>query len=50
MDAQQIIEILKVRQSVAEANGNTTELSLLYELVKMAEEYKELKASIHIHK
>lgn len=50
MTADQIIEILKVRQIVAKDNGNTTELSLLYELVKMAEECKELKSTTPIHK
>lgn len=42
MTVEQILEILKTRQAVAEDNGNTTELSLLFELVKMAENYKEL--------
>lgn len=43
MTVELILEILKTRQEAAEMEGNTTELSLLYELVKIAEDYKELK-------
>ena len=43
MTPEQVIEILKTRIEAEEYNGNYTEKSLLIELYKMAEEYKELK-------
>ena len=42
MTVEQIMEILRTRQAVARESGNTTELSLLYEIMKLAEEYKRL--------
>ena len=43
MTIENIMTMLKTREEVARTNGNTTELSLLYELVKVVEEYKRLK-------
>ena len=43
MTPEQIAEILRTQQAVAKKNGNTTELSLITELLKMAEENKKLK-------
>lgn len=43
MNVETILKILKTREEVAKMSGNTTELSLMYELVKMAEDYKRLK-------
>lgn len=43
MDADNVLRILDTRREVARENGNTTELSLLYELTKIVEEYKLLK-------
>ena len=43
MNVETILKILKTREEAAKINGNTTELSLMYELVKMAEDYKRLK-------
>jgi hypothetical protein len=40
MKVETILEILETRKKVAQEEGNTTELSLLYELVQMAENYK----------
>lgn len=42
MTVEQVLEILRTREAVAREVGNTTELSLIYELVKIAENYKEL--------
>ena len=44
MDLDQIIDILKVRQSVASETGNSTELALVCAVIKIAEELKELKS------
>lgn len=43
MNVETILRILKTREEAAKISGNTTELSLMYELVKMAEDYKRLK-------
>ena len=43
MDADNVLRILDTRREAARENGNTTELSLLYELTKIVEEYKLLK-------
>ena len=43
MDINIVQEILKTREQIARNNGNTTELSLILELLKISEEYKELK-------
>ena len=43
MNVETILRILKTREEAAKMSGNTTELSLMYELVKMAEDYKRLK-------
>lgn len=43
METEQILKILKTREAMAKEEGNTTEISFLYELVKMAEDYKRLK-------
>ena len=45
MTPEQIAEILGTRQEIAKKQGNTTELSLITELLKMAEENKRLKES-----
>lgn len=46
MTVEFILEILKTRQEAAKMEGNTTELSFLYELTKMAENYKTLKEEV----
>lgn len=43
MEIEQILKILKTREKAAKMEGNTTEISFLYELVKMARDYKILK-------
>ena len=43
MTIEDIMFMLKTRQEVAKESGNTTESSLLYELVKLVEDYKRLK-------
>ena len=43
MDINTVQEILRTREQIARNNGNTTELSLILELLKISEEYKELK-------
>ena len=43
MNIDTVLQILDTRRAVARENGNTTELSLLYELTKIAEEYKVMK-------
>lgn len=43
MTPQQIKEILNTRLNMAKEDGNPTEISLLYELIKIAEEYQVLK-------
>jgi hypothetical protein len=43
MTPQQINEILNTRLNMAREEGNPTETSLLYELIKIVEEYKELQ-------
>jgi hypothetical protein len=43
MTPEHIAEILKTREEVAKKQGNTTELSLIFELLKMAEENKKFK-------
>ena len=43
MDINIVQEILKTREQIARNNGNTTELSLILELLKISEEYKEMK-------
>lgn len=42
MTVESIIKILKTREEAAKLNGNTTERSLMFELVKMAEDYKSM--------
>lgn len=43
MTVDTILRILKTREEAAKMSGNTTELSFMYELTKMAEDYKKLK-------
>lgn len=43
MTVEQILIILKTREKAARINGNTTEVTLINELVKMAKDYKRLK-------
>ena len=43
MEINTVQEILKTREQMARNNGNATELSLILELLKISEEYKELK-------
>ena len=43
MNVETILKILKTREEVAKMSGNTTELSLMYELTKAMEDYKRLK-------
>lgn len=43
MTVENILKILKTREEAARMNGNTTEFSLMFELVKLAEDYKKLK-------
>lgn len=43
MTVEQILTILKTREKAARINGNTTEITLINELVKMAKDYKRLK-------
>lgn len=43
MTLEEVDEILKVRQIVAKNNGNTTELQLITELLKITADYKKLK-------
>ena len=58
MNIDTVLQILDTRRAVARENGNTTELSLLYELTKIAEEYKVMKevqiqrygSSHHLHR
>lgn len=45
MDINIVQEILKIREQIARNNGNATELSLILELLKISEEYKELSVS-----
>jgi hypothetical protein len=43
MNVETILKILKTREEAAKMSGNTTELSLMYELTKAMEDYKRLK-------
>lgn len=43
MEINTVQEILRTREQIARNSGNTTELSLILELLKIAKEYKELK-------
>lgn len=43
MNVENILKILKTREEAAKMEGNATEISFMYELVKMAEDYKKLK-------
>ena len=43
MNINTVQEVLRTREQIARNNGNTTELSLILELLKISEEYKELK-------
>ena len=43
MNINTVQEVLRTRELIARNNGNTTELSLILELLKISEEYKELK-------
>lgn len=43
MTVEQIIEIIDTRRKAAATEGNPTEISFLYELAKMANDYKKLK-------
>ena len=43
MEINTVQEILRTREQIARNNGNATELSLILELLKISEEYKELK-------
>lgn len=43
MEIDMIQEILKTREQIARNSNNTTELSLILELLKMSEDYKRLK-------
>lgn len=43
MEINTVQEILRTREQIARKNGNTTELSLILELLKMSEDYKRLK-------
>ena len=46
MTAEQILEILNIRAQIAKENGNSTELSLIYELQKLAKEKCENESDI----
>ena len=43
MEINTVQEILRTREQIARNNGNTTELSLILELLKISEEYKKMK-------
>lgn len=43
MNYEMIKQILETRLKVSEKQGNTTEKSLINELLKMADEYNQLK-------
>ena len=43
MTTEQIIEVLNTRLSIAIEDRNPTETSFLFELLKLAEEFKKLK-------
>ena len=43
MNVDQILEILRTRVIAAAQDGNPTERSFLFELVKITEDYKKLK-------
>ena len=43
MKINTVQEILRTREQIARNNGNNTELSLILELLKISEEYKEMK-------
>ena len=43
MEINTVQEILRTREQIARNSGNTTELSLILELLKISEEYKGLK-------
>lgn len=43
MKINTVQEILRTREQIARNNGNTTELSLILELLKISEEYKKMK-------
>ena len=43
MDAQTVIMMIETRLKAAAQSGNTTEASLMMELLKMSEELKALK-------
>lgn len=45
MNIDTVKEILNTRLETAKKSGNTTEVSLLWELLKMSEELKALKES-----
>ena len=42
MNVETILKILKTREEAAKMEGNATEISFMYELVKMAEDYKRM--------
>ena len=43
MEINTVQEILRTREQIVRNNGNTTELSLILELLKISEEYKKMK-------
>ena len=43
MTVENILKILKTRKETSKISGNTTEFYFVCELIKMAEDYKELK-------
>ena len=43
MTVEQILQVLETRRKIAEEEGNPTELSLLFEITKMAEDYKVIQ-------
>ena len=43
MDIETVKMMVETRLKAAQANGNTTEISLMLELLKMSEEFKALK-------
>ena len=43
MNIETVIDMLNTRLESAKKSGNTTEVSLLWELLKMSEELQELK-------
>jgi hypothetical protein len=45
MDINTVKMMIETRLKAAQQNGNTTEASLMFELLKMSEEYKALKQS-----